>query len=106
MVPVAHENLMWIEALLFLEKVRQFGIAGEDLIACRPFVVGKIVAATIIDGDLDQAAEGAFGLFDTALGVFHAKIQNDAGPRLARPGEKRLLIALDQANRAVNDFPS
>ena len=35
-----------------------------------------------------------------------AEVENDAGPGFAGPGEKRLVVALDEADGAVNDVPA
>ena len=105
-VPVADKDLVGIEALFFLEEVVQLGVAGEDLIARGPFVVGEIIGAAVIDGDLDEGAKGSSGLLEAAGGVFDAQIQNDAGPGFARPREEGFVVALDEADGAVDDVPA
>ena len=38
--------------------------------------------------------------------MLHAEVEDDAGPRFARPGEAGFVVAFDQADRAVNNVPA
>ncbi len=53
-VPVADEKFVRIEAAFLPKKFGKLRIAREDLVSRRPFVIGEIVAAAIIDRDLDE----------------------------------------------------
>ena len=53
-VPVADEEFVGIEAEFLLEEFRELRIAREDLVGRGPFVVGEVIAAAVIDRDLDE----------------------------------------------------
>ena len=103
-VPVALENLVRVVLPLQAQEFGHLRIARLDLLAGRPAVVGEEVAAAERDGAVDQAAEVSRGLADAVLGVLDVQVHDDAGPRLARPGEEALVVALDEADRAVDEL--
>ena len=53
-VPVADEKFVGIETAFLAEEVGELRIAREDLVGRGPFVVGEIIAAAVIDRDLDE----------------------------------------------------
>ena len=102
-MPVAGEEGRGIVRFFEAEEFAKARVAGFDLGARGPAVIGEIVAAALPDREVDEAAEGGLRGAEASGSVRDAKIENDAGLWLARPGEDALLIALDQANRAVDD---
>jgi len=53
-IPIADEKFVGIKAEFLAEEFRELRIAGEDLVGRGPFVVGEVIAAAVIDGDLDE----------------------------------------------------
>ena len=51
-------------------------------------MVSEIIAAGIVDGDLNERTEGASRVFYPAGGMFDAKIEDDASPGFMRPGKE------------------
>ena len=53
-IPVADEKFVGVEAEFLAKEVAELWIAREDLVGRGPFVIGEVVAAAVIDGDLDE----------------------------------------------------
>ena len=53
-VPVADENFVGIEAAFLAEEFRELGVTGKDLVGRGPLVVSEVIAAAVIDRDLNQ----------------------------------------------------
>src|SRR5512146_732680 len=101
-IPIALKPLAWVESTLELQKFRQLRIAGLDLLAAGPLVVGQKITAAPFPGQVDQTAERVRGLLNSLRRMRHVQIQDGTGPWLLRPGEKRLVVPLDQADRPVD----
>ena len=102
-VPVAREALVGVVLALGGEELPHARVAALDLVAPRPAVVGEEVAAAARSGEVDEPAERVRRVRDAVRRVLDVEVQDDAGPRLARPGEHRLVVALDQSHRPVDD---
>src|SRR5712691_5408383 len=63
-VPVALEDFRGIVLALELEELGELRVAGLDLLARRVLVVGRVVAAAVVDADVDQPPERAGGAAD------------------------------------------
>ena len=103
-VPIALEDLARIVAPLEAQELGHLRVAGLDLPAGRPAVVGEIVAAAELDGAVDQAAEVVSGLAQAVLVMIHVQVHDGADPRFARPGEKALAVLLDETDRPVDEL--
>src|SRR6185503_15411842 len=67
-------------------------------------MIGQIVAATAPDGHIDESAKGVGGVLPAWRCVSDMYIEYHASPVLSRPGEKTVLVALDQPDRAIDDL--
>ncbi len=88
---------------LGVEENGKLRVGGEELPRSRPAVVGEIEAPAALEREVDQAAEGDGRLLDSTTRVLDVQVQDDARPRLTRPRENALVVALDQADGAVDD---
>src|SRR5687767_5678248 len=100
--PLALEELLRVVLELELQEILQLGIAGVDLAAQRIAVVGREVAAAVLEADVDQAAEHVARLDQAAGVVLDVHVEDHAGVGLARPGQEALAVLLDQADGAVD----
>ena len=57
-IPLALETLLRIMLPLEAQELRELWVAGFDLLAGCPAVIGEVVAAAVADRVVDQAAEG------------------------------------------------
>src|SRR5712664_1044573 len=103
-VPVALEQLLRVVLALELEELEELREAGLDLLAQGVAVIGGVVAAAVLDADVDQAPEGVAGADRAARGVLDVQIEDHAGVGLLRPGEEALAVLLDEPHRAVDDL--
>ena len=101
--PVAREHTSGIEPALLGDELGQARVAADRLLCRRPPVVRQVVAAAELDRAIDQAAEVGGGSVDAVGRVVHVQVEDDARPALARPGEDRLVVFLDDADGAVDD---
>jgi hypothetical protein len=104
LVPVALEEMGGVVGSFLIEEGGHLGVAGFDLIAGGPTVVGEVVAAADIDGTVDDATKVAFGFSESGGGVIDVEVHDDAGPGFAGPGKERLIIFLDEADGSVDDL--
>src|SRR5439155_2279752 len=103
-IPVALEALVGIVRALPAQKLGELGIAGFDLRPGRPAVVGEEVAAAATDRHVDQTAEVDLRPRQPRAGVHDVQVEHHARPRLPRPGEEGLVVALDQPDAAVDQL--
>ena len=53
-IPVALESLFRVVLPLEPQKIDKPGVAGFDLLACRPAVVSQVIPAAVLDGAVDD----------------------------------------------------
>src|SRR5918996_989624 len=102
-VPLALEELLFVVLALELHHLRQARVAGLDLAADGVAVVGREIAAAVLDADVDQAPEDIARLDETAGRVLDVYVEDDARVRPARPGHEALAVLLDEPYGAVDD---
>src|SRR5688572_1415870 len=102
-VPLALEQLLRVVLALELEELLQLREARVDLAAQAVAVVGRVIAAAVLDADVDQPPEHVARLDQAARGVLDVHVEDHAGVGLARPGEEGLAVLLDQPDGAVDD---
>lgn len=102
--PIALEPVTGVEMLLHFKKLPETGMSLLDLVAGGPAVVGQVVGTAERQRELDEGAESFGCAGDTFFTVLGVEIEDDAGVVFTRPGEEAFLIALDQANGAVNNW--
>jgi hypothetical protein len=74
-----------------------------DLIPCGPSVIRQVVAAIQIRGAIDEASKVVFGFANARRAMIDMKIEDDAGPVFASPGQHTLIVFFNEANRSVDD---
>src|SRR5262245_49887406 len=102
-VPVAGEQSRGIVLLLAMQELAKARMACLDLLARGPPMIREVIAAAAGNREVDEAAECSLRGGDAVRRVRNAEIEDDAGPRLPRPCEESVLVALDEPDRAVND---
>ena len=95
-IPVAAEDLAGVASFFLGEKFAETWVGSLDLGAVGPAVVGEVITAAEGQRQVDQGPEGGSGARQTGGGVFAMEIEDDAGPRFARPREQGLGVALDE----------
>src|SRR6185295_13613449 len=103
-VPLALEQLLRVVLELELEEFGHLREAGVDLAPQAVAVIGRVVAAAVLEADVDQAPEHVARLDQTAGGVLDVHVEDHARVGLARPGHEALAVLLDQAHGAVDDL--
>ena len=73
-VPVALEQLFLVVLALEQQELPEAGVADVDLLAQRVAVVGEVVAAAVLDADVDQPAEGVAGADRAARRVLDVRV--------------------------------
>src|SRR5262245_65463860 len=101
-IPIALENLCRVVPLLRPQELDHARMAGLDLAQARPAMISKEIAAAEFDRAVDQPAEIIGRLGDTIRRVIDVQVHDRADPGLARPSEKALVVAFDQADGAVD----
>src|SRR5687767_14529883 len=101
--PLALEQLLRVVLELELEEFLQLRVAGVHLAAQAVAVVGRVVAAAVLEADVDQAPEHVARLDQAAGGVLDVHVEDHAGVGLARPRQEALAVLLDEAHGAVDD---
>jgi hypothetical protein len=96
-VPVALEPLLGIVLSLEREELRDPRVASEQLLPRGPTVVREVVTPAPRAGGVDERAERVRRVRDPGGRVLDVQVEDDARPRLARPREEALLVALDEA---------
>src|SRR5215208_2780436 len=84
-IPLALEQFLRIVFKLELEKILQLRVARVDLPAQAVAVVGGVVAAAVLQAEVNQAAHHVARLDQPARGVLDMHIEDHAGVGLARP---------------------
>src|SRR5512145_2837890 len=102
LVPVALEELLRVVLELQFEKFLHLREAGVDLTAQGVAVVGGEVASTMLEADVDQAAEHVARLDESARGVLDVNVEDHARVRAPRPRQEALAILLDEPHRSVD----
>src|SRR5919106_2009843 len=97
-IPLALEQLVRIVLALELEELLQLRVAGIDLPAQRVAVVGRVIAAAVLQADVDQAPEYVARLDEAACRVHDVHVEDDAGVGAARPRQEALAVLLDQTH--------
>ena len=105
-VPRALEPLIGIVLTLQHQKLLHLWVAALNLVAPRPAMVSQVIAAAVRDAEVDEITERCGRFLDLAWRVLDVQVEDDAGIPIARPGQKRLVVFFDQANRAVDDVGS
>src|SRR3990172_92144 len=102
-VPVALEELARVVLTLGVEKRGQLRIRSQELLTGRPAVVGEVEAPAPLECEVDEPTKRDWGVVDPCGRVLDVKVENRARPGLSSPSEEALVVALDQANRPVDD---
>src|SRR5688572_12604856 len=89
-VPVALEELVLVVLALEPEEIAELREAGVDLVAQRVAVIRRVVAAAVLDGEVEQAAELVARADEAGAGVLGVHREAHAGVGLARPREEAL----------------
>src|SRR6266849_577166 len=85
-VPVALEQLLRVVFSLQQQEIAELREAGLDLLAQGVAVIGGVVAAAVLDADVDQAPEGVAGADRAARGVLDVQVEDHAGVALEDGG--------------------
>lgn len=101
-IPVAGEEFGGIAGYFLREKFAKTWVRRLYLGTAGPAVVSEVVAASEGNRDVDEGAEGVGGARQSGGRMLAVKIEDDAGPRLARPREQRFVVAFDQADGAID----
>src|SRR5918992_92140 len=102
-VPLALEKFLRVVLQLELQEFLHLREAGVDLAAQPVAVVGREVAAAVLEPDVDQAPEHVARLDEAARRVLDVHVEDDARIGPARPRHEALAVLLDQAHGAVDD---
>src|SRR5260221_3450602 len=89
-IPVALEALLGFVLALSLQELDELRVAGLDLGPRRPVMVGQVVAAAVLDGPVDEAAEVAGRPLERFGVVRRVQVEDDGGVALLRPGQEAL----------------
>src|SRR5436309_13373098 len=75
-IPVALEPLLGVVPALQFQELDELRVAGLDLCPRRPMMVGKVIAAAVLDRPVDEAAEIARRLLDRLRIVRRMQIED------------------------------
>src|SRR6187549_3905842 len=67
-------------------------------------MVCQVIAAAPLLSHVDEVPEGLLRPLDAVARVHDMEVEDDARIWLLRPGEKTLVVLLDEANGAVHDW--
>src|SRR5213592_1377935 len=102
-IPVTLETLVGVVLPLEPQEVDELRVAGLDLAACGPAVIRQVVAAARAERKVDEPAKRVGRSRDPLGSVHDVQIEDHAGPGLPGPGQEALVVALDEADRSVDD---
>ncbi len=88
---------------LTLHEFRKLRVTRQQLVATCMAVIGQKVAAPLFDRPVDEPAEILTGSREPGRVMIHVQIEDDASVVIFGPLQERVLIALDQTNRSVNE---
>src|SRR6186997_2301206 len=103
LVPLTLEHLVRVVPPLQGEKLSNLRVACLELLGRCPAVVGEEVASPAGEGVVDEPAESRRSVLETRRRVDGVDVEDHACPAVARPGEESFVVALDQADRSVDD---
>lgn len=103
-IPVALKSFGRVVVAFEAEEVGELGVAGFDLLARRPAMVGEVVVAAHFNGAGDEAAKVGLRFTDARRAVCGVEVEDDAGVILFCPGEKTFVVALDEPDCAVDQL--
>src|SRR5688500_280814 len=101
-VPLALEALVRVVHPLESQELRELRVALEQLLARSERVIREEPAAAAARGHVDQPAKRGRRVREPVRGVAGVKVEDRAGVRLTRPGEKALGVTLDESDRTVD----
>src|SRR5215471_19526725 len=101
-VPVALKDFCRIVLALGRQEFRELWIASFHLLAISKPVVSEVVAAAVLDRQIDQQAESAGGVLDALRIMRDVKIEDHACVAVLGPGKEALVILFNQADNSVN----
>jgi hypothetical protein len=89
-VPIALKAFLRVEFPLETQEIDELGIAGLDLPALGPAVVGEVIPAAEFDRPVDDPPEVAGGLRLAGVSVKNVQVADDADRRFPSPVQKAL----------------
>src|SRR4051812_35075384 len=101
-VPIALECPGGIEPQLGCENRGKRWMRRQHLGLRRPAVIGEIIASFESQRAINQTAKRVLRVSDLSRLVVDMQVEDDAGPPLPRPGERRFVVRFDQPYCSVD----
>src|SRR5687767_5257981 len=100
--PVTLKSPLRIVHVLQPQELGELRVVSLDLLARRVLVVGEEVTPTASNCHVDEAAEAVGRARQRRRRVLGVQVEDRASPRLARPRQEALCVALDETDRPVD----
>src|SRR5215831_11649338 len=102
-VPIALKKFTRIILPFCGQELLELRITTFHLFTSGEAVVGKVIAAAMLDSQVDQRAEAPGGKFNSLRIVGNMQVEDDAGITVAGPGHEALVVLFDQPHHPVDD---